>query len=275
MRPVQILLCVLPLAACAPGGSYSGSVVDAMSGSPRGDLRIIAKAEGATDLTCMAKEGQVAADGSFAIPGLCSGNSYDIKLSDEQLLIQDAAQVDGGATVADARLMTWRAPSGPGIYILKDDKLSMVKTFTDVKYETKIDDPEMKVAYPYMKPTKLGYVVEPGSYFVISGKANVDKLEFHPLIEDPGKRTFTDGSIEGHAWVGMRFQSDTEWEPVDAQLDQSKVKMVTSGDRVVHYIPGDALAEGRYAIFGAKDARMFIVDFGRSQNAPAPVGEAG
>lgn len=275
MRLVPILLCALTLSACSPGGSYSGTVIDAMTGNPRGGLRIVAKADGATDLTCMAKEAEVAADGSFSLTGLCSDTRYNLSLSDEQLLIQDAQPIDGGATVADARLLTWRAPSGPGVYILKDDTLTMVKTFTDVKYETKVDDPEMKVAYPYMKPTRLSYVVEPGSYFVISGKANVERLQFHPLIEDPAKRTFADGSIEDHAWVGMRFKSDTEWEPVEAQLDESKIKKVVSGDRIVHYIPGDALPEGRYAIFGPKDSRMFIVDFGRSQNPPEGEGEGG
>lgn len=270
-----ISIVALALTACAAGGSYSGTVVDAMSGQPRADVRVIAKAEGTTDMTCMAKESAADANGNFTLANLCDGNTYNLSLSDEQLLIQDAAPLDGGAAVSDVKLQTWRAPSGAGIYILKDDQLSMVRTFTDVKYETKIDDDATKVAYPYMKPTRLSYTVEPGSWFVISGKANVDRLEFHPLIPDTGKRTFKDGSIEDHIWVGTRFKSDTEWETVEAKPDASKVKMVTSGDRIVHYIPSDALPEGRYAIFGEKDQRMFIVDFGKSQNAPEEAAAGG
>lgn len=267
--PVLLAATAFALTACSAGGTYGGTLTDAMTGQPRGEVRVIAKSEDATDLTCMAKEAMADASGAFTLANLCAGATYHLTLSDETLLIADPPTIEGGATVTDAKLETWRAPAGAGIYILDEDELSMVRTFTDVKYETKVDDPNMKVAYPYAKPTKLNYLVEPDSWFVISGQSNVDRLKWRPLIEDPGKRTFVDGSIENHAWVGMKFASDTEWEPVQAQLDESKIKTVTSGDRIVQYIPGDALPEGRYALFGDKDSRMFIVDFGTSQNAPA------
>lgn len=270
MRHLPAMLLSLGLTACTVSGTYSGTITDAMTGNPRGDIRVVAKSEGSTDLTCMAKEATADASGTFKLEKLCAGNNYALTLSDDTLLVEDPPTVDGGAQVDGAQIKTWRAPAGSGIYILKGDELSMVRTFTDVKYETKVDDPAMKVAYPYSKPTKLTYVVEPGSYFVISGQSNVDRLKWQPLIADPGKRTFVDGSIENHAWVGVRFNSDTEWEKVEAQLDASKIKTVQSGERIVQYIPADALPEGRYTLFGENDNRMFIVDFGKSQDQPAP-----
>ncbi|MCB9781177.1 MAG: hypothetical protein H6742_21605 [Alphaproteobacteria bacterium] len=275
MRKSLVLL-ALTLAGCSTSSTYSGTIVDAMSGKPRGELRVIAKSEGATDLTCMAKEATADAQGAFTIQGLCGDMEYQLSLSDETLMIEGATTVTGGTPVTGVTLKTWRAPSGDGVYMLENDELKMVRTFTDVKYETKLDDETMKVAYPYMKPTKLSYAVEPGDWFVLSGQSNLERLKFRPLIADPDKRTFVDGSIADHAWVGVKFASDTEWEPVEAQLDESKIKSVQSNGRTVKYYPHDALPEGRYAIFGDKDQRMFIIDFGKSQNptdAPAAGGE--
>ena len=187
-----------------------------------------------------------------------------MKVKDETLLVEGSLTTPGAEAVTGQILKTWRAPSGDGIQILSNDGLTPMRTFTDVKYETKIDDPTMKVAYPYVKPTGKVPTVNPGDYFIISGKGNLERLSWRPLISDPEKRTFVDGSITDHMWVGTRFISDTQWEPVTVQVDVSKVKVVKAEDREVHYIAHDALPEGRYALFGDKDNRMFIVDFGKS-----------
>ncbi|NOY25794.1 MAG: hypothetical protein GXP62_07955 [Oligoflexia bacterium] len=263
---------LLGLSACVPGGSLTGTLVDGLAGTPRtGDeLRIIAKTADLSDPTCGAKESLVDAAGAFSLQALCADNTYALSLSDGSLMLEGAPTADGSAQVVGVNLTTWRAPAGPGIYVLSADALSMVRTFTDVKYETKVDDPEMKVAYPYMKPTGKVKTVNPGDFFIISGQAYLDRLKWRPLIADPGKRTFSDGSITDHIWVGMKFISDTDWEPVTATLDESKVKVVKAGDRVVHFIPSDALPAGRYALYGDKDKRMFIVDMGRSFAPAAP-----
>jgi len=248
------------------GGSYSGTLVDGLSGAPRSGegLRAIAKASDTSDLTCSAKAGDVDANGAFTIADLCGPDTYVLSLTDENLLIEEPPTIAGSDKIAGASLKVWRAPSGDGIYLMSKDDLTMVRTFTDVKYETKVDDPTMKVAYPYMKPTGKVKTVLPGDFFVISGKSNTDRLKRRPIIADPGKRTFADGAITDHVWVGVKFNSDTDWQPVEAQLDASKVKEVKSGDRIVQYMPSDALPEGRYALYGDDDKRMFIVDFGKS-----------
>lgn len=263
---------LLALAACAPGGSFSGTIVDGFTGQPRGDLRVIAKTEAATDMTCAAKEATTDASGNFSIPKLCADNDYNLTVNDESLMLEGAPVVDGGAKTLGVQIKAWRAPNGDGIYVLSNDELSMVRTFSDIKYEVKIDDPSMKVAYPEMKPTGKVRTVNPGDYFAISGKSNVDRLQWRPLLADTGKRTFVDGSIADHVWVGVKFTSDTEWEKMEVSVDPSKIKVVTAGDRIVHYIPHDALPEGRYALYGESDKRMFIVDMGRSFAPEAPAG---
>lgn len=263
----SLLPLTFSLAACSVGGTLSGTLTDAVNGKPRTDVRVIAKAEGDADLTCQLQEAQVDANGAFTLPKLCSGVSYRVSLSDEGLLLADAPLVDGSAPTTVLSLQAWRAPKGKGLFILTDDKLDDVRTFTEIKQEVSVNDPNLKITYPYMKPTKLSYVVEPGSFLVVSGKSNVETHQYLPLIADPGKRTFQAGSIENHAWAGARFTSETEWEPVTATLDSSKVKQVETGERIVQYIAHDALPEGRYAIFGEGDTRMFIVDFGKSQDA--------
>lgn len=255
---------LLGLVACAPGGSFNGTLVDGLSGQPRGEVRVIAKTTDTMDATCAAREATADAGGVFTLDNLCAGSSYSLALSDETLMLEGAPTASGDEQAQAVELKTWRAPAGAGIYVLSNDELSMVRTFTDIKYEVKIDDPSMKVAYPYMKPTGKVRTVNPGDFFVIAGKANVDRLKWRPLIADPGKRTFVDGAITDHVWVGVKFASDTEWETVDVSIDPSKIKVVTSGEQIVNYIPHDALPEGRYALYGDEDKRMFIVDMGRS-----------
>lgn len=259
-----ILLLIPVLSACVQQGSYSGTITDGLTGNPRADLVVLANSDGGSDLSCKVKEGKTDATGLFTISQLCGGTSYTLKVKDETLLVEGSLSTPGDEAVSGQTLKTWRAPSGDGIQILSNDGLTPMRTFTDVKYETKIDDPTMKVAYPYVKPTGKVPTVNPGEYFVISGKNNLERLTWRPLIADPAKRTFVDGSITDHMWVGTRFASDTEWQPVTVQVDVGKVKVVKAEDREVHYMGHDALPEGRYALYGDKDARMFIVDFGKS-----------
>lgn len=271
----SLLPLTFSLVACSVGGTLSGTLTDAVNGKPRTGVRVIAKAEGDADLTCQLQEADVDATGSFTLPKLCSGVQYKVTLSDEGLILADVPLVDGSAPTTTLALQAWRAPKGKGLFILTDDGLSDVRTFTEIKQEVSVNDPNLKVTYPYMKPTKLSYVVEPGSFLVVSGKTNIETHKYLPLIADPGKRTFQAGSIENHAWAGVRFTSETEWEPVTVTMDAAKVKQVEVGERIVQYIAHDAMPEGRYAIFGDDDTRMYIVDFGKSQDvAGVPVEEA-
>ena len=263
MRLIAVSL-VLALTGCAPAGSCSGTIVDGASGQPLASVGITASAEGESDLTCAAKGATSDASGSFTLEDLCSGTTYKLTLSDDSLLLDGAPKVDGGVQSPGNELRAWRAPTKDGVYLLSKGELDNVRTFSEILYETKIDDPTMKVAYPEMKPTGKVRTVEPGDYFVLSGKSRIERLAWRPLIADPEKRTFVDGAITDHVWVGVRFVSDTEWEKVEATVDSAKVKVIGSGDRLVHYIPHDALPEGRYALFGDEDKRMFVIDMGRS-----------
>lgn len=262
-------LAILPLVACSTGGALSGTVVDGITKAPKADLRVLARSEDTTDLTCKVKEGKTDASGAFLIEGLCSGATYTVGLGDETLMLSQALTVDSTATAEDTKTLTaWRAPSGSGVYRLADDALAPLRTFSDVASETVLDS-DVKVRYPKLKPTKAASI-KTGQFLVLSGKGVIDRLKVHPLVEDSGKRQFAENiTIEDHVYIGVKFTSDTEWEAQTAALDEAKVLTVENGDRMVKYIPADALPDGRYAILGDDDKQTYVFDFGAAPTANA------
>ncbi len=159
------------LTACTIGGNVTGKVVDPMTGEPRPNLRIIAKANPESpDAQCQMKDGMTGADGAFSIQGTCPNTSYDLVLKDETLMIAGDSKVAGGSPVGPVTLEAWRAPASTGVFILKGDKLTSVKTAADIDKET-ITGTTETVYYPTMTPNKVS-LVDAGSFLVDLGQGS-------------------------------------------------------------------------------------------------------
>jgi hypothetical protein len=261
------LLPALALFACNPGGTVEGRVVDGFTGEARSDLRVLARSDDATDLTCKVREATTDASGAFKLENTCAGATYTLAAADETLMLDGDVGLAGGEQRAGVEFKAWRAPTGAGVYRLTKDELKPLRTFSDISTET-VKGTDVKVRYPQLKPTKV-ISLEKGDHLVFAGKETVDTLKIHPLVADDAVRGFEgDITIDNHVYIGVRFTSDEAYELVDAQLDAGKVRNVSSGDHVVRYIAQDALPEGRYAILGDSDKRTYVLDFG-TVDAPA------
>lgn len=263
MSALRFALLMAPLAACSPGGNHQGIVVDGLTGTPREGVRVLARSADASDLTCQVREATTDATGAFTLENTCAGATYNVAAADDGLLVEGALQLKGGEqSTSPASYTAWRAPTkGTGVYKLSADSLKPLKTFADVHTETVVDS-DVKVRYPTLKPVKVSGL-DKGDWLVIVGKSNVDRLKVHPLIPDDSVRAFTgDVTIDNHVYIGVQFDTDTDFELVDAQLDTDKVRNVSVGDHVVRFIGHDALPEGRYALLGDSDKRTFVLDWG-------------
>lgn len=262
------------LAACSPGGSFSGRVVDGFTQEPRADIRVLAKSSDTTDLTCKVREATTDAAGNFTLDQLCANATYALALADDTLMLGQSKTLtsEDVAGPSPEEVVSWRAPTGSGLYQLAGDTLSSLRSFSDVATETILDS-EDTVRYPTMKPTRVEAIAE-GEILVLSGADTIARVQIHPLVPDTGKRRFAgDVSIEDHVYIGVKFNSDTDWEAQEAALDASKVQKVDNGERQVQYVPAAALPPGRYAILGEKDKRTFVLDFGAGPPAAAPPAE--
>jgi hypothetical protein len=263
MSALRFALLMAPLAACSPGGTHQGTLVDGLTGAPRDGVRLLARSADAADLTCQVREATTDAAGAFVLENTCAGATYTLSAADDGFLLDGSLEWKGGEqTVTPIGYTAWRAPTkGAGVYKLSSDALQPLKTFADVHTETVVET-DVKVRYPTLKPVKVSGL-DKGDWLVIVGKSNVDRLKVHPLIADDAVRAFNgDVTIDNHVYIGVKFNSDTEYELVDAQLDADKIRNVSVGDHVVRFIAQDAVPEGRYALLGDSDKRTFVMDFG-------------
>ena len=263
MSTLRFALLIAPLAACNPGGTHQGTLVDGLTGEPRDGVRLLARSSDAADLTCQVREATTDAAGAFVFENTCAGATYTLAAADDSLLLDGALELKGGEqTVTPEGYTAWRAPTkGTGVFKLSNDLLKPLKTFADVHTETVVES-DVKVRYPTLKPVKVSGL-DKGDWLVIVGQANVDRLKVHPLILGDSVRAFSgDVTIDNHVYIGVKFNTDTDYELVDAQLDADKIRNVSVGDHVVRFIAQDAVPEGRYALLGDSDKRTFVMDFG-------------
>jgi hypothetical protein len=270
---VRIVTIAALLSACSPGGSYSGTLVDGFTQAPREGVVVLAKSTDTADMACQVREATTDAAGAFNLQNLCGDGTYQLSLGAEHLMLDQAVTLEGAtAAGVGVKVLSWRAPSGAGVFRLKDDKVESLRSFSDVAKETVLGS-DVKVRYPTMKPTKV-LTIGADERLVLSGKETLTRMELHPLVADSGTRQFEgEVSIEDHVYIGVAFTSDTEWEAREATVDASKVTLVDNGDRAVKYISGAAVPPGRYALLGQKDSRTYIFDFGEAP-AAAAAGEA-
>jgi hypothetical protein len=241
-------------------------LVDGLTEVPKESVRVVAKTIDQTnDLTCMARESTTTGQGVFTLKDLCRGLRYGLSIPDPSLQLSGQLAVTGGEASEEVVDHTiWRAPNGPGLYRLADDKLTRIRTWADVDSAKILGSSEV-VRYPMMKPTPKTKLVNigPGNYLVISGAYDIKRLQFHPLIPGPGRRAFVGTTITNHVYIGVRFSSDTVFKRMRVTLDQTKVSKVLSGKHAYHYLGHEALPAGRYAVLSDKDNVTYLVDFSR------------
>ncbi len=259
------------LTGCVSKGTADARLVDGLTGQPRAEVPVLLEAIATDDLTCKVFDGKTDADGRVHIEGTCPNTAYRLKVKDDNLVVVGDSTVEGG--VVDGPLLelkTWRAPKSPGVYLLDNDTASNVRTRTKIMRDEKIAGTDIVAPYPesvFKNPT----AVEPGRYLVLVGEATIEKTQIVPVIREPEKRTFASGaSLTGHAFLGIRFTSDTEYETVSAVIDESKLIVAGEGERAVRYLSTDALPPGQYALFKDGDWDAMIVGFGPAAAAPAP-----
>jgi len=269
MRIALIAAAALTLTGCGAAGSVDGRLVDGLTGDPVTEGRVLLKSSDTTDMTCMTIEATIGADGTFSVPGTCSGATYVLELPKEleHLRIDASTTYPGGEPVSAGDITAWNAP-GSGVYHLSDNEAKMMRTGADLDSVT-IWKTDVEVNYPKKLPGRVP-LIEEGGHLLIAGKANVDKLKFHPLVKSEKKLRFGEPEhyfdMEPWYYIGVEFESKTEYEMVSATLDQGAITKANVGDFEALYITDKALPPGRYALLGDKDRRTYIVDFG---TAPA------
>ena len=253
--------------ACGGGGDYKGVLANGMNGEPLADIRLLAKSSPPSpDLTCQVRETKTDAKGAFTFAELCHEQSYIVSIPQANLQLSGGGVIEGAEQTEPGAHQAWWSPDGSGVYLLSGDAVKPVPTFADVESDETLDG--KKVRYPSMKPTGKVITIDAGKHLVISGKKMVKRLEFYPLVADPGRRRLKSGWITDHVFIGHQFSTDTKHEAVEASIDTAKVKDVLIRNEGVRYLSHDALPAGRYALLGNDDDRVTILDFGTSQ-APA------
>lgn len=270
---------MLLLAGCG-GVSLEGRVVDGMTGDPiAGPYKLSAKATSPdASLSCQFFQVDVDAQGKFLIPTLCGGTPYQLATDRDDLWLAEVDTVPDGGFPGPTDLKAWRAPKASGLYEMGEDgSFEALKTAADVKSE-KLFNLDTRVLYPATVPDEPTHVKE-GEYLVFVGKATIEGFDFVPLVPS-GVRVFGNDELkitmEPWSYLGVKFVDDTQIEKVEAKLDPSKVVEKEKGNRVVRWVPADALPAGRYAILKDGDRRTYIVDLGkRPPREPEPAGEDG
>lgn len=278
-RPAQAALSVglaVALSACS-SASVSGKLTDAITGEPLPEVRVIAQATAPdASLTCQAFEATTGADGSFTIDGLCTGTGYSIKLSDDTLWVPDLADIpDGGA--ADLKLEAWRNNASGGLYAIRGGEFSGLRSHADVKTE-KILNSDETVRFPWPSVPGKVPLIEAGDHLVLVGPRAVDTYEILPLIKSEGRK-FGDKdtwvTMEPWYYIGTKFTDDETFERVKAEIDETKVVTKKAGERSGKYVPGSAVAPGRYVVLGPESRAVTIVDFGKTWTGTEEAKEEG
>lgn len=281
------LLAALSLtAACASKGNFQGKLVDATTGAPRANERVLAKATGGTDTACLSLEATTDAQGAFTINETCAELTYQLETADKTLSLDAPVSFTGGTPAAGSQdVKVWRAPRAEGVYLIADDKITELTKAADVFWEPVFPDPAKpdayeKALYASTLPDPMTKVPA-GGFLAISGADNLANLKVMPLIEHgpgvefPHPESGRSATVSGASWVGLTFKADkitttADVEHVDAKLDASKVKELKGETWATRIMPADAFAIGQYAILADGDSRMYMVAVG--DGPPRPPG---
>ena len=102
MNRVPLFVLAVVGIGCVPAGSYQGKLVDAISGDPMSDVRLLAKSDPmSSDMGCQAFEAMTGPDGSFTIEGLCAADTYVLHPSLTFMLLDGGGSIDGSVQAVD------------------------------------------------------------------------------------------------------------------------------------------------------------------------------
>jgi hypothetical protein len=261
--------------------TVEGTLVDGLTGAPiQGPKVITAKAVSPdTSMGCQFLSGEVGADGSFSVGGLCGGVSYELDLDDNTLWLADGAAVPEGGLPASTKLAAYRVPKSAGLYRRTSaGELEELKTAADLTSE-KLIGADVRVKYPGQIVEEHVPVLQPGEHLVLVGKSVVDEIRFSAVVPS-GPRHFDGGkcyqgndctvNMPDWMYLSTRFVDDKTVEPVEPAIDQGKVVTKRQEARVVQWYPAEAFAAGRYALMRDSDRRMYLVDALQKLPAPPP-----
>lgn len=258
------LVGLLGLFAGCSSPSANGVIVDAMTGGPVAEARVVASAVGQTSLTCMNFETTTDAQGAFEFASLCDAE-YKLKLDDETLWLAEVDSIPAGGA-ENLEVKVWRAPASSGYYRLSGGEIENIRVAGEVMKE-KIKGTEELAHYPANIPNTVP-VIGPDDHLVIVGQGTIEQTRIDPLVPS-GPRVFGDAEVEvkmdAWSYLGITFTDDTTFVRSTAQVDDSKAFTKEKGDRIVRFIPGSAIPAGRYAIWRPEARGVAILDFGASQ----------
>ena len=261
------LIFLFALCGCSGAGEYRGVLTNGMDATPLAGIRIVAKASPAPpDLTCQVREVTTGSDGSFVFADLCRKQNYVMSIPAPTLQMSGNTVVAGAEEMEPATHQAWRSPDGQGLYRLQGESVVSLPTFSDVATDVAADG--STVRYPDMKPTGKVITIGEGEHLVLAGKKTIQRLQFYPLVSHTGRVRLKDDIIRDHVFIGVSFDEAGQPTPQEAEFDDSKITEVLIRGEGMRFIGHDALPAGRYAVLGAKDSRVTILDFGGSQ-APA------
>lgn len=277
-----LVLAVGLLTACSAGGTYQGRLTDGKTGQPRADVKLYAKATEGVDMTCQVLQTTSGADGSFKFDKTCADHQYKISTDDKTMALEgDRAFAGGDANPDTHDFKVWRAPSGMGVSIIKDDALSAVSTGSDID-KVGVIGSDMVIEFPSVIPKKPAQVPA-GADLVIAGDALIGSMKFRLLVthsgtirfpkEDKSYTDLTDAVLVGVRISVPALKGPADVEKVDATVDASKFHDLKVDDLSVRFIPSEAVAPGVYALYGDGDRRMMILEFGGAAEAPAAPAE--
>lgn len=263
------------------GVTVEGTLVDGITGAPiAGPKTLTAKAVSPdTSMGCQFLSGEVGADGSFSVGGLCGGVSYELDLDDKSLWLADGAAVPDGGFPGPTKLAAYRVPKGAGVYRLTAaGELEELKTAADLTSE-KLLGADVRVKYPGQIVEEHVPVLQAGDHLVLVGKNVVDEMKVLAVVPS-GPRHFDGGkcyqgndctvNMPDWMYLSTKFVDDKTVEPVEPAIDQGKVVTKRQEARAVEWIPTEALAKGRYALMRESDRRMYLVDVLEKLPAPPP-----
>jgi hypothetical protein len=275
-RSSLAVLALATLAGCTKTGSVNGRVVDAISGKAVGDIKVNATATvKPKSPSCNTFETLAQKDGTFTINGLCEGVTYRLGSLEKTRFIS-GPEVAGGVPadkVVDAK--AWFLPLAENIYLATGGEPAQIRQNVVIG-SSKILDSQDEVLYPKEFPKGIK-VITPGTYLLVNGKTRNEKIQLLPVLES-GERKFgtTKAPEKSEPWwyIGVRFNSDTEVEKVEAQVDKAKIVELKDDTRHATFYAYDAVPAGYYMLMAPKETRAYLVRFGEPSTATAKPEEA-
>jgi hypothetical protein len=262
--------------------SVEGTLVDGISGAPVPGPKVITAKAVSPDATmgCQFLSGDVGADGTFSVSGLCGGTKYELDLDDDSWWLADGSEVPDGGFPGPTKLAAFKVPKGAGLYIrAADGAFEELKTAGDLKSE-KLFDSDTRVKYPAEIIEEHVPVLVAGQHLVLVGKSVVDEMTFQAVVPS-GARKFDGGkgppagntlTINMAPWMYLsaRFVDDKTIEKVEPGVDLSKAIVKRQETRAVEWIPFEAMQPGRLSVMREGDRRMYLVDVGAKLPKPPP-----